>query len=71
MPDMFKFGARVYIDGQDEAIIQSAWPEGTYFHPWPHYKVNFINGDKNVVVNITRVGAEKFTTTKIKQTLDT
>ena len=55
----FPTGARVYVDKRDEAIIQRAFPEGSASYLFPHYKVNFIKGDRNVAVALHRVGVEK------------
>ena len=48
----FPPGARVLIDDRDEAIVRQ--------HLFPYYKVDFVDGDKNVAVRADRVGtAEK------------
>jgi hypothetical protein len=55
----FPIGARVYVDGRDEAIVKQAFPEGSSSYTWAHYKVDFIDGDRNVAVALKRVGVEK------------
>jgi hypothetical protein len=45
----------VYIDGKDAAIIKAYFLEGSCFFMFPHCKVDFINGDKNVAVSLNRV----------------
>lgn len=55
----FPIGARVYVDGRDTAIVNQAFPEGSASFLFPHYKVDFVNGDKNVAVAIHRVGVTK------------
>lgn len=59
MTVLFPCGARVLVDGRDEAIVRQAFPEGSWPHPWPHYKVDFVDGDANVVVPLARVGVER------------
>lgn len=54
----FPSGARILVDGVDEAIVKAAWPEGSWHYPWPHYKVDFIDGDRNVAVPWNSVGVE-------------
>lgn len=57
----FPIGARVLVDGRDEAIVRAAFtsPVGSSSHPWPHYKLDFVDGDKNVTVHVSRVGVER------------
>jgi len=61
MKDLFMFpiGARIFVDGRDEAIVQQAFPEGSHTHLFPHYKLKFLEGERNVVVATTRVGTVK------------
>lgn len=59
MSQTFPIGARVYVDGRDEAIVKQAFPEGSSSYMWAHYKVDFIDGDRNVAVALARVGVEK------------
>lgn len=55
----FPIGARVLVDGRDEAIVKQAFPEGSSSYLFPHYKLDFIQGDRNVAVAISRVGVER------------
>ena len=55
---IFPCGARVLIDGRDQAFVRGAFPEGSTSHLAPHYKVDFIGGDKNVAVAVARVGVK-------------
>lgn len=55
----FPVGARVLVDGQDEAIVKNAFPEGSASFLFPHYKLDFVGGDKNVAVAWQRVGVKR------------
>lgn len=55
----FPSGARVLVDGRDEAIVKQAFPEGSTSFLFPHYKLDIVNGDKNVAVNMKRVGVDR------------
>lgn len=55
----FPVGARVLVDGRDEARVAQVFPEGSSSFMFPHYKLNFIGGDQNVAVSMKRVGVEK------------
>lgn len=56
---VFPPGVRVLIDGRDEAIVREAFPQGsTSFLP-PHYRVDVIDGDKNVKVAMGRIGTKR------------
>ena len=55
----FPYGAKVYVDGRDLAIVKQVFLNGSSSFMFPHYKVDFIDGDKNVVVAIKRVGIEQ------------
>lgn len=55
----FPVGARVLVDGRDEAIVAQAFPEGSSSYLFPHYKVHFVGGDRNVAVAMKRVGVER------------
>ena len=55
---VFPIGARVLVDGRDEAIVKAAFPKGAAMFLFPHYKLDFIDGDKNVAVSMKRVGVE-------------
>jgi hypothetical protein len=56
---VFPSGARVLVDGRDEAIVRQAFPKGSSSFMFPHYKVDFVGGDKNVAVNMKRVGVDR------------
>jgi hypothetical protein len=56
---LFPIGARVLVDGRTEAIVKSAWPEGSTFYLYPHYKLDFVGGDRGVVVRAARVGVKR------------
>jgi hypothetical protein len=55
---MFPIGARVLIDGQDEAIIKEVFPQGSTSFLFPHYKVDVIGGDRNVTVSMKRINVD-------------
>lgn len=56
----FPIGARVYVDGRDEAFIAQVFPEGSSSLRSPHYCVRFKGGaDEQVKVSMKRVGVEK------------
>jgi hypothetical protein len=57
----FPIGARILVDGRDEAIVKQAFPEGSSSYLFPHYKLDFKGGDKNVAVAMKRVGVERRT----------
>lgn len=59
MNSSFPPGARVLIDGRDMAIVRQHFPEGSHALHGPHYKVDYVGGDKNVAVHEKRVGVEK------------
>ena len=59
MSTTFPCGAKVYVDGRDLAIVKQAFPEGSSSYLFPHYKLDFVGGDKNVAVSMKRVGVEK------------
>lgn len=52
----FPVGARVLVDGEVEARVRACWPHGTWTLLGPHYKVDILDGDKNVAVHYRRVG---------------
>ena len=60
----FPTGARVLVDGRDEAIVKTCFPEGSSSYMWPLYKLDFVGGDKNVVVSIKRVGVDRKPSTR-------
>ena len=53
--EMFTIGARVLIDGQYPAIVRAAFPKGSTSYLFPHYKVDFVAGDKGAAVAWGRV----------------
>lgn len=55
----FPIGARVLVDGRDEAIVKYAYPMGSTSHRHPHYKVDFVDGDKDVAVPFAHVGVDR------------
>lgn len=59
MNSTFPIGARILVDGRDEAIVKAAWPEGTTSHLFPHYVLDIVDGDRGVVVSMSRVGVER------------
>ena len=56
---IFPVGARVYVDGRDEATVAQAFPKGSSSFLFAHYKVHFTGGDRNVAVSMKRVGVVK------------
>jgi hypothetical protein len=56
---LFFVGARVLVDGRDEAIVMQAFPDGSSSFLFPHYKVHFVGGDRNVAVAIDRVDVDR------------
>ena len=59
MKTHLQIGSRAYCDGRDEVIVRQVFPEGSSSYPWPHYKVDFVDGDRNVAVPLGRVGVVK------------
>jgi hypothetical protein len=55
---MFPCGARVLIDGRDQAIVRATFPEGSTSYLFPHYKVDIVGGGRNVAVAVARVGVK-------------
>ena len=55
----FPSGARVLVDGRDEAIVRQAFPAGSSSYLFPHYKLDFVGGDRNIAVSMDRVGVER------------
>lgn len=55
----FPPGARVYLDGVDEAIIRAVFPEGSMSFAFPHYRVDVVEGDRFVVIRLDRVTVER------------
>jgi|WetSurMetagenome_2_1015567.scaffolds.fasta_scaffold31626_8 hypothetical protein len=57
MHKTFPVGARVYVDGRDEATIAQVFPEGSTSLMGPHYCVRFKGGgNEQVKVSMKRVG---------------
>lgn len=52
----FPVGARVLVDGRDEARVAQVFPESSSSFLFPHYKLHFRGGDQNVAVSMKRVG---------------
>lgn len=52
----FPVGATVLIDGRDKAKVKAYFPNGSSSYMFPHYKLDIVGGDKNVAVNVKRVG---------------
>ncbi len=63
----FPPGARVLVDGRDAAIVRDFFPDGSSSYLFPHYKLDFIGGDRNVVVNPKRVGIRSVETVTFSQ----
>lgn len=47
------------VDGRDAAIVRQAFPQGSSSYLFAHYKVDFIDGDRNVAVKIERVAIKQ------------
>ena len=47
-------GARAKVDGCS-VVVKAAFPKGSTSYLFPHYKVDFVGGDKNVAVKWERV----------------
>lgn len=55
-------GDRAIVHGQ-KAIIRDYFPRGSTSYMFPHYKVDFVNGDRNVAVAVNYVqpyGGKRF-----------
>ena len=57
----FPIGARVLVDGRDEAKIRCAFPEGSTRFLFPHYLVTFTGApaDERIAVAWGRVGVDR------------
>jgi hypothetical protein len=55
----FPPGARVYLDGVDEAIVRAVFPRGSLSFAFPHYRVDIVNGDRFVAIRLNRVRVER------------
>jgi len=56
---MIAIGSRVVIDGKHEAVVRQVFKEGSSSFLFPHYRVDFLCGDKNVAVADFRVQVKK------------
>lgn len=54
----FPIGARVYVDGRYIARIRAHFPKGSSSYAWPHYKLDYAGGDRDVAVACKRVGVD-------------
>ena len=43
------------VDGKHRATAHTAYPKGTKAHPYPHARVSFEKGPKNVPVKLERL----------------
>ncbi len=57
----FPSGARVLVDGRDEAIVGAHFPEGSTFRLYPHYQLRWPNASPGeyFYVPISRVGVKR------------
>jgi hypothetical protein len=55
----YPIGAKILVDGEDMATVRGHFPEGSSWYAFPHYKVDYRGGDKNVCVALRRVGVTK------------
>lgn len=55
----FPTGAIVLIDGTVRARVLQHFPEGSSAYLFPHYKVDVIQGDRNVAISVERVGVKR------------
>lgn len=53
----FRPGMGVLIDGRDRAEVCQSFPDGSSSNAFPHYKVDYVDGDRNVAVGASRVTA--------------
>lgn len=53
--DHLPSGSLAYADGRDVVIVREAFPTGSTSFLHPHYKVDFVEGDKNVAVPWKRI----------------
>lgn len=56
MSNQFQAGAKVYVDGKHAAVVRDAYPKGSASYMFPHYRVDYCGGDRNVAVAWDRVG---------------
>lgn len=50
-----RIGATVTVDGGYRAVIRDVFPEGSTSYPFPHYKIDYFDGDKGVAIGFHRV----------------
>lgn len=55
----YPIGAKVLVDGRDLAIVRGVWPEGSTFALYPHFVLDFVQGDLGVKVAWKRVGTTR------------
>ena len=65
MKQGFPPGARVLIDGRDEAIVRDYYPTGSTSYAFDHYKVDVVDGDRNVAIASKRVGVARTVKTEV------
>ncbi len=58
-PSQFPIGARVLVDGRDEAIVKDQHWNGCSSQHSRHYHVSFVEGDENVRVPWDSVGVDR------------
>jgi hypothetical protein len=58
-PSQFPIGARVLVDGRDEALVKDQHYNGCTSQLSPHYHVSFVEGDENVRVPWGSVGVDR------------
>jgi hypothetical protein len=63
--EKFTVGSIVFIDGKTKATVKEYFSEGSTSYLFPHCKVDFLNGDKNVSVSTKRVSKTKLKNTKL------
>ena len=55
---IFPIGARVLIDGQDEAIVKQVFPQGSTSYASPYYILDVVDGDRNIAVSMKRINVD-------------
>ena len=70
MDKHFPVGALILVDGRQEARVAQVFPEGSSSFMFPHYKVHFVGGDRNVAIAMRRVGVERKRAPKGKACLE-
>jgi 3D (Asp-Asp-Asp) domain-containing protein len=59
LPSVFPVGARVLVDGIEEAIVKQAFPEGSTSYGFPHYVLKHVGDGEQFVVQFKRVGVAR------------